>query len=530
MAKVLLVEDDNNLREIYEARLLAEGYIINSAKDGEEALVVAKAEKPDLIISDVMMPKISGFEMLDILRNTQGLKETKVIMLTALGQADDRTRADSLGADRYLVKSQVTLEDIVKAAHELLEGDSAPAAIPITPTVATADASMQVATAPGQEPAVAATAAPQMTVSEPPVVVPVAVEPAAAPESVAVPEPTVATPEPVTTPEPVAEPATPVVDPVPAVAPGEPLTTPVVPETPVVAPEAPAATEPSVVPPSVPPAPIAPEAPATVAAPEVISPTTPAPATEAPANVELPSLPTEPATPVVDPVPAVAPGEPLTTPVVPETPVVAPEAPAATEPAASSTTPSTGDLPASESTADEQATVNSQIEEFIKNNAVEVPSETQTPPPNATTDRIMQESVDSLIASAEHEGVTIPPTAVAPEETPAPSPEVVAPAPVQTPKADGSTSDNDGVTIAHKKIIPRPSDAGTPNLGELLAREEAKIIVTDRVPPTVVSNETPTPVVPPAPGQAPLPGNTFSPTNGTATSPDEPVDPNSIAL
>jgi CheY-like chemotaxis protein len=442
MAKVLLVEDDNNLREIYEARLLAEGYIINSAKDGEEALVVAKAEKPDLIISDVMMPKISGFEMLDILRNTQGLKETKVIMLTALGQADDRTRADSLGADRYLVKSQVTLEDIVKAAHELLEGDSAPAAIPITPTVATADASMQVATAPGQEPAVAATAAPQMTVSEPPVVVPVAVEPAAAPESVAVPEPTVATPEPVTTPEPVAEPAT----------------------------------------------------------------------------------------PVVDPVPAVAPGEPLTTPVVPETPVVAPEAPAATEPAASSTTPSTGDLPASESTADEQATVNSQIEEFIKNNAVEVPSETQTPPPNATTDRIMQESVDSLIASAEHEGVTIPPTAVAPEETPAPSPEVVAPAPVQTPKADGSTSDNDGVTIAHKKIIPRPSDAGTPNLGELLAREEAKIIVTDRVPPTVVSNETPTPVVPPAPGQAPLPGNTFSPTNGTATSPDEPVDPNSIAL
>ena len=70
MAKILLVEDDNNLREIYEARLQAEGYNIVSAHDGEEALVVAKAEKPDLIISDVMMPKISGFEMLDILRNT----------------------------------------------------------------------------------------------------------------------------------------------------------------------------------------------------------------------------------------------------------------------------------------------------------------------------------------------------------------------------------------------------------------------------------------------------------------------------
>lgn len=123
MAKVLLVEDDNNLREIYEARLQAEGYDIASAKDGEEALVVAKETKPDLIISDVMMPKISGFEMLDILRNTAGLKEAKIIMLTALGQAEDQNRANLLGADKYLVKSQVTLEDIVKVSHELL-GDN----------------------------------------------------------------------------------------------------------------------------------------------------------------------------------------------------------------------------------------------------------------------------------------------------------------------------------------------------------------------------------------------------------------------
>lgn len=135
MAKVLLVEDDNNLREIYEARLQAEGYQIVSANDGEAALVVAKNEKPDLIISDVMMPKISGFEMLDILRNTDELKAVKVIMLTALGQADDQARADKLGADRYLVKSQVTLEDIVKVSHELLDGDSA--ATPDTSAAAT---------------------------------------------------------------------------------------------------------------------------------------------------------------------------------------------------------------------------------------------------------------------------------------------------------------------------------------------------------------------------------------------------------
>lgn len=126
MPKLMLVEDDNNLREIYEARLQAEGYEIVSAKDGEEALVLAKAQKPDLIIADVMMPKISGFEMLDILRNTEGLKQVKVIMLTALGQNDDQKLANRLGANRYLVKSQVTLEDIVKVTHELLGDEQAP--------------------------------------------------------------------------------------------------------------------------------------------------------------------------------------------------------------------------------------------------------------------------------------------------------------------------------------------------------------------------------------------------------------------
>lgn len=149
MAKILLVEDDNNLREIYEARLQAEGYDIISARDGEEALVVAKSELPDLVISDVMMPKISGFEMLDILRNTEGLKDVKVIMLTALGQAEDQTRADSLGADRYLVKSQVTLEDIVNAAQQLLTGDQpAPAETPAAEPIAPAPVETPVAPAP----------------------------------------------------------------------------------------------------------------------------------------------------------------------------------------------------------------------------------------------------------------------------------------------------------------------------------------------------------------------------------------------
>ena len=78
MAKIMLVEDDNNLREIYGARLMAEGFDIVSAADGEEALALAVKEKPELIITDVMMPKISGFDVLDILRSTPETKYTTV--------------------------------------------------------------------------------------------------------------------------------------------------------------------------------------------------------------------------------------------------------------------------------------------------------------------------------------------------------------------------------------------------------------------------------------------------------------------
>ena len=112
--KIMLVEDDNNLRALYGERLMAEGYDIVSARDGEEALAMAVKEKPQLVISDVMMPKISGFDMLDILRSTPETKDVKVIMMTALSQVEDKDRADKLGANKYLVKSQVTLEDVVR--------------------------------------------------------------------------------------------------------------------------------------------------------------------------------------------------------------------------------------------------------------------------------------------------------------------------------------------------------------------------------------------------------------------------------
>lgn len=120
MTKILLVEDDKSLREIYGVRLLAEGYDIVSAGDGEEALAIAIKERPQLILSDVMMPKISGFDMLDILRSTTETKNIKVIIMTALSSEDQRQRGESLGADLYLVKSQVGIEDVVKAVKDVL--------------------------------------------------------------------------------------------------------------------------------------------------------------------------------------------------------------------------------------------------------------------------------------------------------------------------------------------------------------------------------------------------------------------------
>src|SRR6476646_5724072 len=120
MPKVLLVEDDNNLREIFQMRLQAEGYVTLTAADGEEGLVAAMKDRPDLVIADVMMPKLSGFEMVESLRAAPETKDTKVIMMTALGQAEDQARGEKLGVVKYLVKSQVTLEDFARVVKEAL--------------------------------------------------------------------------------------------------------------------------------------------------------------------------------------------------------------------------------------------------------------------------------------------------------------------------------------------------------------------------------------------------------------------------
>ncbi len=111
--KILLVEDDDALATTYLTRLQAEGFDVRRVANGEDALAAAKDYKPDLVLLDAMMPKVSGFDVLDILRNTPETANLKVIMLTALSQDSDKQRAQGLGVDDYMVKSQVVMSDVV---------------------------------------------------------------------------------------------------------------------------------------------------------------------------------------------------------------------------------------------------------------------------------------------------------------------------------------------------------------------------------------------------------------------------------
>jgi len=112
--KILLVEDDEALASVYKSRLDIEGFDTRGVFNGEEALSAAIDFKPDLILLDAMMPKISGFDVLDILRNTPETSQVRVIMLTALSQPKDKERAESLGVNDYLVKSQVVIGDVIE--------------------------------------------------------------------------------------------------------------------------------------------------------------------------------------------------------------------------------------------------------------------------------------------------------------------------------------------------------------------------------------------------------------------------------
>lgn len=116
-ATILVVDDDKALTKLYSAALSTRGYRVLVAENGDEAITMAEMERPDLILLDIMMPEVHGLHVLDILKSTGDLEETKIIMLTALSDEKTKEKAIKLGAYDYIVKSESSMAEIIDKVH-----------------------------------------------------------------------------------------------------------------------------------------------------------------------------------------------------------------------------------------------------------------------------------------------------------------------------------------------------------------------------------------------------------------------------
>ncbi|MBI3558917.1 response regulator [Candidatus Gottesmanbacteria bacterium] len=120
MDKILLVDDDEALKQLYSVELVTKGYRVVMASDGDEALEKAKAEKPDLILLDIMMPKTDGIGALTKIKQEAELKDIPVLMLTNFGQENLVQQAFDLGAADYLLKYKVTPAEMSEKVDQTL--------------------------------------------------------------------------------------------------------------------------------------------------------------------------------------------------------------------------------------------------------------------------------------------------------------------------------------------------------------------------------------------------------------------------
>lgn len=118
---ILFIEDESALQKTFGHILKDEGYKMISALDGEVGLRLAKSEKPDLILLDLILPRIHGFEVLKILKSDEETKEIPTIVLTNLEGMGDVEKALELGATTYLVKASYSLEEVVEKIKKALE-------------------------------------------------------------------------------------------------------------------------------------------------------------------------------------------------------------------------------------------------------------------------------------------------------------------------------------------------------------------------------------------------------------------------
>lgn len=119
--KILLVDDDKDLCELYKTTLTAEGFKVKIAENGEEALSEIMKERPDLVILDIMMPKIHGIDTLDILKATPETKDIKILVLSALSDQKMVNRAKDFGVIDYIVKSETDMSTVIDRIKEALK-------------------------------------------------------------------------------------------------------------------------------------------------------------------------------------------------------------------------------------------------------------------------------------------------------------------------------------------------------------------------------------------------------------------------
>lgn len=117
--KVLIVEDDKFLRDLATQKLSKENLLVVSAVDGEQGIMLAEKELPDIILLDILLPGIDGFEVLRRVRANQALAKTKVAMLSNFGQREDIEKALNAGANQFLVKANYTLDEIVEEVKKI---------------------------------------------------------------------------------------------------------------------------------------------------------------------------------------------------------------------------------------------------------------------------------------------------------------------------------------------------------------------------------------------------------------------------
>ncbi|MFA6322918.1 MAG: response regulator [Candidatus Buchananbacteria bacterium] len=117
---ILLVEDDEFLAELYGTKLGLEGYEVALAADGEKGLKMIKEKKPDLVLLDIILPKMDGFEILKAIKDDKNIKNLPVILLTNLSQKDEVKKGLVLGAKDYLIKAHFMPSEVVKKIKELL--------------------------------------------------------------------------------------------------------------------------------------------------------------------------------------------------------------------------------------------------------------------------------------------------------------------------------------------------------------------------------------------------------------------------